>query len=84
MLSNKVAKLDKLRKTAMNLNFEAPLPSKRKNYDEIHRIILLYTVIQNAKISEKLNLVKTFIMIYGLKEDMLRIKIKQKSDFCDF
>ena len=36
------------------------------------------------KISEKLNLVKTFIVIYGLKEDMLRFKIKKKVDFRDF
>ena len=36
------------------------------------------------KISEKLNLVKTFIVIYGLKEDILRIKIKQNVDLCDF
>ena len=36
------------------------------------------------KISEKSNLVKTFIVIYGLKEDTLRFKVKQKVDFCDF
>ena len=36
------------------------------------------------KISEKSNLTKTLIVIYGLKEDTLRIKIKQKLDFSDF
>ena len=36
------------------------------------------------KISEKSNVDQTFIVIYGLKEDILRFKIKQKVDFCDF
>ena len=36
------------------------------------------------EISEKSNLVKTFIVICGLKEDVFRFKIKQKVDFCDF
>ena len=36
------------------------------------------------KISEKSNLFITFIVLHDLKEDILRIKIKQKLDFCDF
>ena len=36
------------------------------------------------RISENSNLIKTLIVIYGLKEDTLRIKIKQKGDFSDF
>ena len=35
-------------------------------------------------IPEKSNLIKTLIVIYGLKEITLRIKIKQKVDFLTF
>ena len=39
---------------------------------------------KNYRISEKSNLIKTSMVIYSLKEDTLRIKIKQKVDFSDF
>ena len=39
---------------------------------------------KNYRMSEKSNLIKTSMVIYGLKEDTLRIKIKQKVDFSDF
>ena len=39
---------------------------------------------KNYRLSEKSNFIKTSMEIYGLKEDTLRIKIKQKVDFCDF
>ena len=39
---------------------------------------------KNYRISEKSNLIKTSMVIYSLKEDTLRIKIKQKVHLSDF